>query len=466
MALKLGLAVLVAAIAVGSLSASIARPDSAAQVMTGFTSRMICSKVFVSGLDPDAAFAEMMEATAGSWLVNWGFDMKVDRERRQIVTRLFGRSAGRAQFRDGLGCMMDHGGDVAAPLVSGGLASKHAAEPPLVEPNDAALAEALDRVFAETGRLRKFTKAVVVMKNGCIIAERYAPDHRIDTPVMGFSATKSVVNALTGVLVREGRLSLNTPAPVAQWSGDERGGISIDHLMRHTSGLALGSSLSASVASAWAPVNQMKFLERDMAGFAMNVKLEAAPGSVWNYSDGNTLILSRIIRDAVGGRGEDVLRFAHRELFAPLGMRNVTLEFDATGTPEGSSQMLAAPRDWARFGQLYLNDGMIGGRRILPSGWVQYSAAPTAGAFVGYGAGFWTNLGDSFGAQNRIGLGMPRDAILARGQFGQYIVIVPSEQLVVTRFGVTGGMNDVEGVSRLVADVIAATRVRASRAPE
>ena len=95
------------------------------------------------------------------------------------------------------------------------------------------------------------------------------------------------------------------------------------------------------------------------------------------------------------------------------------------------------------------------------SGWVQYSASPTAGAFAGYGAGFWTNLGDSFGAQNRIQHGMPRDAILARGQFGQYVVIVPSEQLVVTRFGVTGGMNDVEGVSRLVADVIAATRKRA-----
>jgi CubicO group peptidase (beta-lactamase class C family) len=204
----------------------------------------------------------------------------------------------------------------------------------------------------------------------------------------------------------------------------------------------------------------MKFAERDMAGFAASVRLESLPGREWNYSDGNTLILSRIIRDAAGGRGEDVLRFAQRELFAPRGMRNVTLEFDATGTPEGSSQMLATPRDWARFGQLYLNDGVIGEKRILPAGWVQYSAAPTAGAFVGYGAGFWTNLGDSFGAQNRIKLGMPRDAILARGQFGQYVVIVPSEQLVVTRFGVTGGMNDIEGVSRLVADVIAATRKR------
>ena len=95
---------------------------------------------------------------------------------------------------------------------------------------------------------------------------------------------------------------------------------------------------------------------------------------------------------------------------------------------------------------------MVGERRILPRGWVDYSASPTPGAFVGYGAGFWTNRDDSFGAQNRIKHGMPRDAFMASGQFGQFVVVVPSERLVVARFGVTGGMNDVEGVSRLVAD--------------
>jgi CubicO group peptidase (beta-lactamase class C family) len=126
--------------------------------------------------------------------------------------------------------------------------------------------------------------------------------------------------------------------------------------------------------------------------------------------------------------------------------------------------MLATPRDWARFGQLYLNDGVVDGRRILPTGWVNYSATPTEGSFVGFGAAFWTNHGDSFGARHRIGLGMPKDAIHARGQFGQYVVIVPSEQLVVARFGVTGGMNDVEGVSRLVADVIAHLKDKQARA--
>src|SRR6202040_3797557 len=111
---------------------------------------------------------------------------------------------------------------------------------------------------------------------------------------------------------------------------------------------------------------------------------------------------SHLIRDATGGTPADVLRFAHAELFGPLGMRHATLEFDGAGTPEGSSQMLASARDWARFGMLYLNDGVVGCKRILPEGWGTYSAAPTPNAFVGYGAGFWTNLGDSMGARTRI----------------------------------------------------------------
>ena len=107
------------------------------------------------------------------------------------------------------------------------------------------------------------------------------------------------------------------------------------------------------------------------------------PGSAWNYNDGNTVILSHLIRNATGGRPADVMRFARQELFAPLGMRNVTIEFDASGNPEGSSQMLASARDWARFGMLYLNDGVVGGKRILPEGWVKYSASPTPNAWVG-----------------------------------------------------------------------------------
>jgi CubicO group peptidase (beta-lactamase class C family) len=117
--------------------------------------------------------------------------------------------------------------------------------------------------------------------------------------------------------------------------------------------------------------------------------------------------------------------------------------------------MFASARDWARFGLLYLNDGVAGERRLLPEGWVRYSASLTPAAWAGMGAGFWTNLGDSKGARFRTGLGMPRDSFYASGVLGQYVVIVPSQRLVVARFGVSGNQYDIEGVSKLVADVIA-----------
>ncbi len=134
------------------------------------------------------------------------------------------------------------------------------------------------------------------------------------------------------------------------------------------------------------------------------------------------------------------------------------IEFDATGTPMGSKFMFASARDWARFGLLYLGDGVVGGHRILPEGWVHYSSSQTL--TTGYGAGFWTNLSNAEIPALGIAWGMPgapRDTYFARGYLGQYVVVVPSKQLVIARFGLShsrGG--DVESVGRLVADTIAA----------
>jgi CubicO group peptidase (beta-lactamase class C family) len=276
-----------------------------------------------------------------------------------------------------------------------------------------------------------------------------------------------VTSALIGILVRQGKLALDKPAPVAAWQSDDdpRHAITVDQLLRHTAGLALGSSLEASLGAALEPVNRMKFMERDMAAYAESTALATTPGSAWNYSDGNSIILSHLIRQATGGHPADVLRFARSELLEPLGMHNVTLEFDGAGTPEGSSQLLASARDWARFGLLYLSDGVVGGQRILPEGWVNYSASPTPGGWVGIGAGFWTNRGDSFGANYRAARGMPRDAFFAKGTIGQYVIIVPSERLVIVRLGRSPNWPaEADGVFQLVSDVIAATGGKATLA--
>ena len=450
----------------GALALAAVRAHDAPRVATGFVAHILCSDTFVSGLDPDRVFSETTAAMPGAALITWAMAYEIDRARKDVTVTLFGGGQSHAVFREGLGCYLSHDdAAVDASLPAAASHPQHAllpevAGPSLVEGANPELELALARAFAEPEQppFRR-TKAVVVLKDGRVVAERYAPGYGIDTPILGYSATKSVISALTGILVRQGKLRVDEPAPVAAWQspGDPRHAITIDHLLRHTSGLAMGSSLKASLLSAIAPVNHMKYIAGDMAAFAEAADLESWPGSAWNYHDGNTIVLSQLIRDAAGGRAADVLRFARAELFDPLGMRNVTLEFDAAGTPEGSSQMLASARDWARFGALYLDDGTIGGTRILPEGWVNYSATPTDGGWVGYGAGFWTNRGDSYGAKYRTGRGWPAESFFASGTFGQYVIIIPSERLVIVRFGTSANRYDIEGVSRLVTDVIAAT---------
>ena len=375
---------LTASTALVALAATAVRARDVPKVATGFMANVLCSETFVSGLDPAKNFAETTAAMPGAGLISWALDYHVDRVRKEVTVSLLGLGRSHAVYRGELGCFLDHGDATAGialppsekpqtPLLP------EIAGPSVVAPQSEALAAALDRAFAEPSSPPfKRTRAIVVMKDSRIIAEHYADGIGIDTPLLGFSSTKSVISALTGILVRQGKLKLDQPAPVAAWQSpdDPRRAITVDQLLRHTAGLGLGSSLQASLGAAFEPVNQMKFMESDMASFAEAAPLETAPGSVWNYHDGNYLILSKLILDAAGGKPADFLRFARQELFGPLGMQHVTLEFDGAGTPEGSSQMLASARDWARFGQLYLNDGVVGGKRILPEGWVKYSASP------------------------------------------------------------------------------------------
>lgn len=453
------LILLTAGVAMTIEGCSLARPDKALRAATGLTSHALCSAAFVSGHNPDLVYAENIKLMPGIGLLEWALSYDVDAVHRQVTASLFGAFESCAVYRDGFGCLVVDGAEQAetirpekVPDTGRMSVLPEFAGPAVVGPVNGKLWAALDRAFEEPGRQpQRGTKAVVVVHDGSVVAERYAPGYGIDTPMLGWSMTKSVINALVGILVRQGRLSPDQPAPVSAWQrpDDPRRSITIDHLLRMTSGLALDES-----GSGFDPVSQMLFVERDMAGFAERAGFDAPPGSRWSYSSGNTLILSRIIRDAVGGHAADVVAFARRNLFQPLGMGSVTLEFDATGTPVGSTYMFATARDWARFGLLYLNDGVVNGERILPEGWVRYSATPTLES--GYGAGFCTNRGTGREAERRVLAGMPPDSFFASGVLGQRLFIVPSRRLVIVRFGLTQGARfDEDELAPLVADVIA-----------
>jgi len=438
------------------------RPDRAIRVATGLVAHNVCSKSFVSGLDPQTVFAETTER-AGIRAFRWGLSFHLDRANRLVDASLAGLFGSRAAFHEGLGCVLLHGPTEPYLLRVDIDALKAAKEPPVlpeiagpavVEPSDDKLKAALDHAFEEPASppFRR-TKAVVVVHNGKVIAERYADGIGVDTPLLGFSMTKSVINALLGIMAEQGLITPSFVAPIPEWRGaaDPRRVIEMEHLMRMTSGLALDETNSGFDVS-----SQMLYLHNDMAGVAVKAEPVAPPGTRWAYSSPSTQLLARIIRDTVGGR-EQTLRYAWRELFHPLGMRSVTLEFDGSGTLQGSTYMLASARDWARFGLLYVNDGVVGGRKILHEDWVDFSAAATLD--TDYGAGFWTNRSEHPNAKSRVRLGIPRDAFFASGDLGQRVVILPTQQLVIVRLGDSvDPTGDIRGFGRLVSEVIVATQ--------
>jgi len=442
-----------------------------AAVLSGFPSRLfaeassatsqtLCSKVFISGLDPKQAFDDHMAPEPGMFLISWAVVPDIDRVRGEVRTTIAGFYPRRSVYAAGRGCTLSYPG-FENPLPLGALPPVQALQPPLageqtVVATNPLVRAAIDRAFTDTSGDPLRTKAVVVLHEGRLIGERYAPGVGPGTPLLGHSITKSVVNALVGVLARDGMLSVSDKAPVRAWQSadDERQAITIENLLRMNAGFGFDEGGGASVAT------HMWYGEPDTADFAASAELQSAPGTHWGYSSRSFTLLSRIVADRLKANPQELRDFAWRELFGPLGMTSFTPEFDATGTFMGAQASFATPRDWARFGQLYLDDGVVAGKRILPEGWVKWTTTPTPGS--GYGAGFWLNNTDEVIEpwNMRWGIpGAPRDAFMARGYMGQYIVIIPSARLVIVRFGQSHGKGaGIESVGALVSSVVEALK--------
>lgn len=430
------------------------RPDRALHVATANVAQTLCADVFVSGLAPNRVFAENIAPQKGMHILLPHLRYAVDTVQQTVTAQWHDRFTSVATYYPGYGCALPTMTPDAATLQ----AAREVASPattsaaPVIN-TDLAVAEALAHAFAEpaSGSLRH-VHAIVVLHDGKIIAERYAAGFHPDTPQLGYSMSKSVVNALLGILVRQGKLDMHAPAPVPAWKtpDDPRHAITLDQLSRMTSGLDLTED-----DSGFDPVSSMLFLQKDMAAYAAHARLRIPPGTQWEYTSGNTLILGGVLRDAVGGGAPGLIRFAHRELFDPLGMHHVLMEFDGAQTLVGSTRIYASARDWARFGQLYLDDGMLDDRRILPEGWIAYVSKQTLDSI--YGSGFWTNTGTEADGSHIIA-GMPGEAYFASGMNGQRIVIVPSRRLVIVRLGSTLDPPnfDMRGLVRLINEVSAA----------
>jgi CubicO group peptidase (beta-lactamase class C family) len=293
---------------------------------------------------------------------------------------------------------------------------------------------ALEAAFTEPGGdVVRNTRAVVIVHGGRIIAERYAGGVGAATSLPGWSMTKSVNSALVGVLAGAGRLRLDGAALLPEWRGDGRSEITLEQLLWMSSGLQFDEDYGPR-----GEATRLLFGAADVAAKSAARPLAHEPGTVWSYSSATSNILARIVRDSAAAGFAEYLMYPRRVLFDRIGMHSAVMEPDAAGTFVASSFMYATARDWARFGLLYLRDGVWDGERVLPEGWVAYSTQPAPAARRGrYGAQWWLNAGEADDASLRPMPRLPRDTYWAAGFEGQYVVVVPSADLVVVRLGLS-----------------------------
>jgi hypothetical protein len=434
----------------------------AAHVGAGYAAHVTCSLAHLSRYERAAIDPYVVAEVAP---LGPALDVAVTGEGAEA--RVFGGLVRvRAVLRPGLGCTLLPDGHAPAAFASEiAQAPRPALDPARAWPEGAggpaapppaALARALERAFEEPGPPRPLrqTKAVVVARDGRLVAERYAPGVDPQAPLLSWSMAKSVTMALVGALVQDGRLELHAPAPVPEWQspGDPRGAITLDQLLRQSSGLAFDETYGAVN-----DVSRMLFTERDTGAFAARFPLAAPIESVWSYSSGTSNVVGRLVRDAFGGDRDAMLRFARERLFDPAGMTSALFEPDASGSFIGSSFAFMTARDWARFGELFRRDGVWNGRRLLPEGFVRYATTPTPKAPLGrYGAHWWLNAGDAGAPGRRPWPPLPAETYAARGHSGQWVVVVPSARLVVVRLGLTLPDDEDDGTQELVAELLAA----------
>ena len=290
-------------------------------------------------------------------------------------------------------------------------------------------------ILADDAMTGSGMRAVVVVRDGRIVGAAYGEGFDATMPLLGWSMTKTVTAALVGTAVANGKLTLDRNGLFDAWSGDARGSITVADLMAMSSGLEFNEDYGDVT-----DVTRMLFLEADMARFAADKPLDAEIGRAFSYSSGTTVLLSRIWQDAVGDR-VTALAWPRERLFNPLGMNSAVLESDATGTYVGSSYMYATPRDWARFGQFLLNDGVWKGNRILPEGFVAWMREPAPASAGVYGRGqVWLHgpgRAQAGGGNPDGDADLPDDTFWLLGHDGQSMAVVPSKRLVVLRLGLT-----------------------------
>jgi CubicO group peptidase (beta-lactamase class C family) len=418
--------------------------DALVHHAAGFA-KVMCSAVFVTGLHPELAAENVGFFTAPyAERAKLGKPV-VDRDRRAVRVPLPDGTSRTALFLGDQGCVtlpigeesvrftpirIERRSDPNQPWPVGDVLPK---EPPPLPFDSARVREAVDAAFDPP---ESMTAAFVVTWKGRLVGERYGSGIGPTTPLESWSMGKSLSATLLGILIREGVYQLEQRAPIPEWQqqpGDPRAAIRIADLLQMSSGLRIRAPQDPDY-DASGPYPDHLYLYTggvDSFHYAATRPLQWPPGKVGRYHNTDPVLVNYLVRLAVEKRGEEYLSFPQRALFDPLGIRTMVLETDPYGNFLTQGYELACARDWARLGNLYLQDGLWNGKRILPEGYVRFvSTLAPAWAADGrpiYGGFFWLNGDRSFP--------VPEEAYYMAGAGGQTVLIVPSHDLVVVRLG-------------------------------
>lgn len=431
------IALLVVVAALGGALWLYLYPPALIRVGSNYAAKIVCSNVFLGGREAQEVLRTDVQAPGHPLLEL--MQVQVYPQDATVRTGLYGVIGdGLAVYRGGTGCAVAPKGLASIPesVAPHSPASRNTLE---LWPDglriDVSQNQELARVLDDIKLTGPGMRAVVVVKDGRIIGERYGPGVvNFEQPLLGWSMTKTVTAALVGAAIGEGLLSVNDSSLLPEWSGDERSAIKVEHLLGMESGLEFNEDYGDVT-----DVTRMLYLEGDMAAYAAAKSLEAEPGERFSYSSGTSVLLSRILQNSFED-AQDALAFPRKALFDPLGMDSAVLETDLAGTFAGSSYLYANARDWARFGLLLADDGVWQGQRILPEGWVDYMRTPTEASGGEYGRHVWLhgprgNLPPT--ADPDEGFDLPEDAFWLLGHDGQTMTIIPSQRLVILRMGLT-----------------------------
>lgn len=399
-------------------------------LISGFSAKSVASGHFI-----DNRSVDLIEKTDNDIKMIDLAENSIDENGKFATASVYGLKERKAIYREGLGAtLINDDFDVSKPYL---LPKRTKLENNLPfpygnkEPKDTAfsninyskLKKAVDGAFDKTSGRIKRTRAVVVLYKDKLIAEKYDTGFTKDSKILGWSMTKSITSSAFGVLAKQGKIDIYKPAPVTEWKNDERKNITLNDLLHMNSGLEWEEDYST-ICDA----TKMLFQAEDMGKVQLEKPAQFKPNTHWYYSSGTTNLLSLILRRQFKTQ-QEYLDFWYSAVIDKIGMNSMIVEQDMSGTFVGSSYGWATPRDWSKFGLLYLKKGNWNGEQILDESWVKYTATPTNTSGGKYGAQFWLNAGGKFPD-------VPRDMFYCSGYQGQMVAIIPSLEMVIVRMGV------------------------------